>query len=241
MNDQPNHAGPLPDTATLANLAAQARFSELTPQEAAAEALELWRAADTLLKAEHDKDTHGAALGRWVYGLPPGDVPMPKTWPATLQDFYKSVVRGKDETESQPRFKRFLRYRVETDQTWLRAEMSQIPEAQRTDESTPSPWNTNKFRLLGTFEHLDNKAVDREVEREFAKYKSLSFEAPRIHDRHEWSHLAEAYLHWWKVAALEGKRKGGLATQAKKAEEKKKRENTAATLDTRKTDSAAAT
>jgi hypothetical protein len=89
--------GQLPDASTLAGLAAQAGVS---PEQA----LKLWLGSQRLLKREE------AARNRIKEARARQDsIPQPGQWPASLDDFYRIIVRAKDRTESQPRFKRYLR------------------------------------------------------------------------------------------------------------------------------------
>ena len=92
-----------PDPDTLAMLAAQPRFTNLPEADAVSAALGLRQAARDALEAarENSRQELNKAF----------TLPRPKQWPATLADFYRLVVRGKDKTENQPRFKRFLRFR----------------------------------------------------------------------------------------------------------------------------------
>jgi len=95
MRDEQNEQ--LPDASTLASLAAQAKVS---PEQA----LKLWLGSQRLLKREE------AARNRIKEARARQDsIPQPGQWPASLDDFYRIIVRAKDRTESQPRFKRYLR------------------------------------------------------------------------------------------------------------------------------------
>jgi len=96
MQDEQND-GQLPDASTLASLAAQARVS---PEQA----LKLWLGSQRLLEREE------AARNRIKQARASQDsIPQPGQWPASLDDFYRIIVRAKDRAESQPRFKRYLR------------------------------------------------------------------------------------------------------------------------------------
>jgi len=53
-------------------------------------------------------------------------IPQPKQLPATLDDFYKLIVRAKNETENEPRFSRFLRRQVENEQLKIKEELGRL-------------------------------------------------------------------------------------------------------------------
>jgi hypothetical protein len=136
-------------------------------------------------------------------------IAKPKQWPAALDDFYRLIVRGKDKTENQPRFKHFLRYMVEKEQQEIRQEIERVPECERRDESTSSVFCTLSFRLLET-----DQAVEREVDRRFADYKAHQFqpsELPILDPYHpnEWTRLARDYLEWWEAEKTAAKARGG--------------------------------
>jgi hypothetical protein len=91
----------IPSTETLALLAAQARFAALSQNAAVSEAIHLWDEADALVMRREQ-----AELGyQW---LCEHKTPMPKQFPASLEDFFKLIVRGKTPSSSQTRFKDFL-------------------------------------------------------------------------------------------------------------------------------------
>src|SRR5207247_481551 len=46
------------------------------------------------------------------------EFPQPKQWPATLSDFYRAVISGKDEATNQKRFKDWLRDSVRKNLTF---------------------------------------------------------------------------------------------------------------------------
>src|SRR5260221_14748593 len=91
-------AVPLPDAATLAKLAAQPRFTNLTADEAARKALELWSTCHALLS-----DQSAGSMADRIRRIR-SNLQQPEKWPASLDDFYRFVVKAKDETDAQPRF-----------------------------------------------------------------------------------------------------------------------------------------
>lgn len=209
--DIPQPPPSTPDGATLAHLAAQPRFANMTPEQAPAAALELWKQSQALVGLDAKKRRCcDDALRRYKA------IPQPNQWPATLNDFYHLIVRAKDKTECQPRFKRFLRYMVEKQQQEIRQKIERVPECESRDESTPSKFNTLKFRLLETGEE-----VQKEAERRFARYKQHQFQpselpplAPYLPD--EWTQLAMDYQEWWEAEKTAVKARAGRE-RAKKA------------------------
>lgn len=210
--DTPQPPPSTPDASTLAHLAAQPRFAPLPPKQAVADALELLKQSQTVLDLDDNKRRCcDDALKRYQA------IPQPNQWPATLNDFYRLIVRAKDETECQPRFKRFLRYRVEKEQQEIRQKIETVPERDHRDESTPSEFNTLKFRLLNTEE-----AVEKAVDRLFERHKADSFERselppldPYLPDK--WTQLAMDYLEWWEVEKTAAKARAGRERAEKAA------------------------
>lgn len=210
--DIPHPLPSTPEAATLARLAAQPRFANMTPEQAPAAALELWKQSQTVLDLDDNKrrccdDAHKRYQA----------IPQPNQWPATLNDFYHLIVRAKDKTECQPRFKRFLRYMVEKEQQEIRQKIERVPERDHRDESTPSEFNTLKFRLLNTKE-----AVEKAVDRLFEHHKENSFERseltpldPYLPDK--WTQLAMDYLEWWEVVKTAAKARAGRERAEKAA------------------------
>src|SRR5262245_30723288 len=92
----------LPDTTTLAHLAAQSRFANLDPERAAKDALFLWQVCDNVRRTEEANVRANSGPSGQLKGWMDRqrfDIPQPKTWPATLSDFYRVVMREKDEAK----------------------------------------------------------------------------------------------------------------------------------------------
>lgn len=105
LKEGENEADFIPSASQLANLAAQSRFAQQTPEAAVAAAIKLWDEAVGLVRGRIRVER---AL-QWSAKHP---TPMPPEFPAGLHDFYKLIVRGRSEPDNQPRFKRFLRNRI---------------------------------------------------------------------------------------------------------------------------------
>src|ERR1041385_5498094 len=71
-NGKQRNPGERPSVAILVQIAAQSRFSNESPQQAAAGALELWQACDSVLQAE---------LSDGLTSRP--QIPLPQSWPAS--------------------------------------------------------------------------------------------------------------------------------------------------------------
>lgn len=181
----------LPTVETLAHLAAQARFKdEMMPGNAALAALNLWRECKrtldgqrTLAKADKERNAHKVP-------------PYPKTQPVTLDDFYRHVVKAKDKTENQPRFKRFLRNALETEQAKLRRRRD---AALNSANSYSNPADGKDFRdAVARLEAqiVADDAMEAKYKRRFAERKEKPF------TESEWYDLASQYIEWWPPEKL---------------------------------------
>jgi hypothetical protein len=184
----PSAAADLPNVETLAHLAAQARFKdEMNPGNAALAALNLWRECKRTLDsqgtlAQADKKTHADKAP-----------PFPKTQPVTLDDFYRCVVKAKNETENQPRFKKFLRFTLGTEQAALR---SRRDAAKRNADFFANPDDGKDFRdavVRLEAQIMADDAMDVEYERRFVERKKNPF------TEREWYRLASDYVQWWRI------------------------------------------
>jgi hypothetical protein len=176
----------LPGVETLAHLAAQARFKdEMMPGNAALAALNLWRECKRILEGQHALEHSDQK--RDADKVPP----FPKTQPVTLDDFYTHVVGARDENENQPRFKKFLRYTLGTEQAALR---SRRDAAQKNANFYANPDDGKDFRdSVARLEPniVADDAMDAEWERRFEERKTNPF------TEGEWYSLASDYIHWW--------------------------------------------
>jgi hypothetical protein len=85
------------DAVTLAKLAAEKGIS-LT------EALKFLQESEAVLKTTTERQNRlQEARARLAA------IPQPPQWPASLDEFYRLIVKAKDRTNCQPRFKRYLR------------------------------------------------------------------------------------------------------------------------------------
>lgn len=188
-----------PDPNTLAMLAAQARFATLPEADAVRAALGLRQAARDALEVARESSRQQVVA---AYTLP-----TPKQLPATLADFYKLVVRGKEEKDNPPRFKRFLRFRAEG----------------RKVEVTGSRMDGQKLIFIfkpGTGKQPPTQsaeAAEKAAERQFAEYQAAQF------NQEAWDDLARDYMRWWAWESTESKRRAGQARAAKAAADKKAR------------------
>ena len=188
-----------PDPDTLAMLAGQARFAELPDADAARAALKLQNECLTAL--EQAKENVGQRLERAIA------LPNPKQWPATLTDFYKLVVRCKQEKDNPLRFLRFLRFRAEG--RGLEVVVSRIDGEKLV----------HTFKR-GTGEQAPTQsaeAIEQAAERHFAEYRVAQF------NQEAWFDLARDYRRWWAWDSTESKRRAGQARADKAAETKRKR------------------
>jgi hypothetical protein len=161
--------------------------------QAATAALELLKQSQAVIAADVANHRRNEDAIKRYFGIP-----RPKQWPATLADFYRLVVRGKDETQNQARFKRFLRYQVDEEQQEIRRDMERAGHDSELDAL--------KWRLLQT-----DEAVQKEVERRFASYETHSFGFDLHPDLpSEWTRLAGEYLERWQAEKAENRRFAGL-------------------------------
>lgn len=139
--------------------------------------MELWQecraAIDTQRRRYHDDEA------RKRLEKP---IPQPKQFPATLDDFYRLIVRAKNKTESQPRFKRYL--------LWVLNYKRLNVEFDPRFAERPKP-----ALMEGTKEAID--AVESELRR---------YQNDGILHKIFWDSLAEHYRRWWEPQRLETNR-----------------------------------
>jgi hypothetical protein len=187
-----------PDAATLARC---------YPGLSATEALQAWR--------KYESDLAGAArrekeASEWFKLLE--RIPQPPQWPAKLDDFYRLIVRAKDKTEAQPRFKRFLRHRILKEQKEIRQRMQTLTEEEMTGKATASQPKASGPRLT-------EEALQEAVDRLFNHYKACKTcafqpgELPLLNAYfpNEWTLLALEYHDWWESEKHAAKVRAGHA------------------------------
>lgn len=231
----PNPA-PLPDPATLARLAEDTKLP-------AAAALKKWQESQAALaeveKAERDREE----------GQPRRlAIPQLALWPAALDDFYRRVIRARDKADSQPRFRKFLRYQIETEQQKIRADLDQVKghlaeQQQQIDlmakqgrrlarDSYPGTLTLEQaakfdenYIAQQTRRLLSPEDMDGELERRFERCQAAGF------DQHTWNRVVSEYLDWWAEKRHADQVEAGRA-RARAHKRKKKVSEHEATLNT---------
>ena len=188
-----------PDPDSLAMLAAQERFAKLSEAEAVRAALGLRQAARDAIAAARENSRQEFEKA--------STLPTPKQWPATLADFYKLVMRCKEEKDNLPRFKQFLHFRAEGNELKIVGGSIDRPKFVLTSkpgmgEQTPTQ---------------SAEAAEKAAERQLVEYQAAQF------NQEAWYDLARDYLRWWDWKSTESKRRAGRARAAKAAADKKAR------------------
>jgi len=156
----------LPERDFLSSIAAQSDIKD--PKAAVKYALEIWREAGVLLKAETR-----AIANRHFEGIP-----FPKKYPASLEDFFRYVVRAKTPSESQERFKDFFR------ETTRYIMVSESPQEESTNRSSrPNEMMT------------ESGEIDRD---RYAEKALAAYSYSRFQNNSCWVPLARDYLNWWR-------------------------------------------
>ena len=183
-----------PDAATLAHLAAQARFAKLSPTKAVHATKELRLVAEEALR--HDEPLRAPATSQARSQQQAS--PKPKEWPAPLHVFYRVVVRGRHEGDSNSKLLRFLT-------RWffgalnIRGEWLIKPAVKKLTEDEAS-YKTNEMARSKAKEFINRWRSD-----------GLS--------EVEWDLWADPYRQWYHdVGRFEGKRLGGKQAAKKRAE-----------------------
>lgn len=163
------------DATTLAQLAAQPRFTKYDPLAAAKAALEMWQECREVLGAFHRRCREAAEEQQRV------PIPQPQQWPAPLQDFFRLIVKAKDKSENLPRFQRFLLWRI-----------NEIRRTVENDPGNEDPKYSPKPPLVE-----GNEETTKTVRDSLAVYQHI--------DKELWSPLAEDYMGWWKAETAAAK------------------------------------
>jgi hypothetical protein len=186
----------LPETTVLTFLAAQPRFANLPDEQAALSALKLWRVCATVRENERvAADPHSKeSMQKWIDRLGLPKLPEPATWPAGYRDFYKAIIKGKDEGENQQRYKRFLRQQLDAEQTQIEEEIKKLTDT----GAVAADLEGLKAMRLPT-----DQALDEEVDKRFVTFKSSQFNLD------SWKILATRFLLWWGQQKTEARARAG--------------------------------
>jgi hypothetical protein len=125
-----------PNIETLATLAAQARFANLTPAAAVRSALALWLECQTVLEEHGEKPSAAQPAHE------PAQPQKPKQWPIQLHQFYSLVVKGRDEGASEKRLMKFLPDHL---RTALALRDKSIQERTKEAKNRIADWRANGF------------------------------------------------------------------------------------------------
>jgi len=140
----------LPSPETLAMIAATvAKGNSVAPQDAVADAAQLYDAACEYLKGEAIAE---AELESWA--VEDQQIPQPKKFPARFDEFLRVIVGGKTTADRTKRFRDYLRFLKHTDDEVI-AEL----ERNRGYDFDQDSWNdgARRFRYWWK-EHISEKA-----------------------------------------------------------------------------------
>jgi hypothetical protein len=181
-----------PSCETLALIAAHLLEPCRDIAMAANRAAALWDACDSALAARKQRLLANDLRGKNDPNSKKPDLP---TFPATLNDFYRIVVNGKNQSISESRFKSFLdRQREPVGDDESIPSYLEMQEWKRQFESRPD----NEIQLL--------KNAKTPLER----YRYWRFEES------SWSRLANEYLGWWEATKKAKKSDAGTKGAAKR-------------------------
>lgn len=116
----------MPHPATVANLAAQPRFTKLPSKAAADAALKLYSDCEAAILEWKEKLNLACKTS-----LVLNSERKPARWPGTMDDFLRLIVKARDTTEGLPRFKRFLRNCLHQEQA--RRRLPRLSEEEEID------------------------------------------------------------------------------------------------------------
>lgn len=95
------------DATKLALIAAQPRFADMPEAFAARAALELVKRCQATIDADNRE-----RRDEKVHSRQRKHIPQPDQWPASRSDFFKLIVRARDDAEAEARVKRFELWRI---------------------------------------------------------------------------------------------------------------------------------
>ena len=129
----------VPSVEMLALIAAQSRFQNLSPQAATQHALDVFEAAkNTLYELNNRNET------LWQ------GIPRPTSFPASITDFFRVIVKGKSKSESESRYRKFVRsllqsdrkFSNQTDETISDEEIETVIQSHKDLVQQPHNWRT---------------------------------------------------------------------------------------------------
>ncbi|HEY3862043.1 MAG TPA: hypothetical protein VGO59_09160 [Verrucomicrobiae bacterium] len=231
------NAAPTPptiDAVALAHLVAQSRFTTLPNKEAIDAALHLLHDCQSSLE-KSARPQSKAEIASKEFEKPP----MPEKFPATLDDFYRLIVKGKKKADNQPRFRKFLSWQIDAAESAkifnlndIRMRLARLEE-QITDAakrgvilvqaSVPgslSPKETAELLKKSIVQQesslLDAKQRERLLDARFTLYSTDGI------DDLTWHICSEEYPRWWLPEKTAKKKAAGRARAAKEYEAKKR-------------------
>jgi hypothetical protein len=182
----------LPAPQDLALIAANvARGGDVPPQAAVGYAFELWMESCRRLESAIDTQEYFASERRKIESIP-----HPDSFPATLDHFLTSIVKGRTPADSTKRFRDFLRHRV-------------IPLVLDGKSVEEPPVDAKEQEI-----------VEKNLDELMAKYRRKVEDGGGIRLPASWFSLAADYLSWWgseKSATAKKTAKAAAQNRAKKS------------------------